>query len=255
MADEWTALSFEISGSPEPTSNDLETDRAALLTLVALAESRTPPDNASLDGLNIAVTPWVAWQMGIYTERVAGDTELALVAAGLALWAAHRSNDDARTLENTLTAANTCFRAGERNLAETLYEEILVSPLSANTSERFGAYLGMANVNLSRDNFRDAAYYFDKCLTSEHLILDEEARHQTFANATYCYRQCKDLSGALVFLAHLDADLADTLEKQLRKQLPPLEDRLLIIARLHVLGAGRKADALFATWNKEVARA
>jgi hypothetical protein len=254
MAEEWMAQTFGVSGSPEPVSNDIETDRAALATLIALAESHTPLADASLDGLNILVTPWVAWQMGIYTEHVAVDTDYALVAARLSLWAASRSNDNARILANTLTAANISFRAGEPDSTERLYEEILVSPFSANTSERFGACLGMANLNLSRDNFRDAAYYFDKCLTSAHLILDEEGRQQMFVNAARCYLRCEDLGGALVFLAHVNLDLAEKLERQLKTQPPSLEDRLLIAARLHVLGADSKADTLLATWNEETAR-
>ncbi|PDT83637.1 hypothetical protein CO669_33040 [Bradyrhizobium sp. Y36] len=251
MAEEWTSRAYSISGSPGPASNDLETDRAALTTLVTLAEQHAPLDNAFLDALNIPVTPWVAWQMGIYTEHIAVNTEHALVAARLALWAASRSKDQARVLANMLTAANTCFRVGERDLAETLYEEILVSPLSTGTSERFGAYTGMANVNLSRENLRDAAYYFDKCLTSVHLIVDEEGREGLFVNAAHCYLHCRDAGGALVVLARLNADLAEKLEKELTTQRLSLEERLLIVARLHALGADDKADTLFASWNEE----
>jgi tetratricopeptide (TPR) repeat protein len=253
MADDWTPRSFDVSGSPEPTSTDIEADRAAVATLIALAKSRAPLDRAYLDRLNISVTPWVAWQMGIYAEHVADDTHEALLAVKLALWAASRSNDVARLLANMLTAANTYFRAGERDLAETMYEEILVSPLSANTSERFSAYAGMANLNISRDNFRDAAYYFDKCLSSVHLVLDEGGRQQMLANAVTCYVKCKDIGGALVSSARCKADLAKQLEKELRTEPPALEERLLIIARLHVLGADSQADALFATWNAEAA--
>lgn len=241
MAEEWTARSFNISGSPEPTSGNLETDRATLQTLIAIAESRTPLDRASLDGLNLRITPWVAWQMGIYTEHIAVDTEHALFAVRLALWAASRSNDSARVLANTLTAANTLLRIGQDSLAETLYEEILVSPLSANTSERFGAYMGMANINLSRDNFRDAAYYFDKCFTSVHLILDAEGRQQMLVNAARCYLQCQDMGGALAFSAQFNTDLAGRMEQVLKMERPSLEDRLLIVARLNALGAESKA--------------
>ncbi len=193
---DWTAKSFGISSSSEPTSNNLEADRAALEALIDVAESGSRLDNPSLDGLNIAVTPWVAWQMGIYTEHIAVDTEHALEAVRLALWAASRSKDLARVFANTLSAANVCFRTGEYDLAERLYEEILVSPLSVSASERLGAYMGMANINLSRGNFRDAAYYFDKTLTSAHLILDEEGRQGMFANAARCCLKCQDSAGA-----------------------------------------------------------
>jgi hypothetical protein len=157
-------------------------------------------------------------------------------------------------LANMLTAANTFLRAGNSDLAETIYEEILVSPLSANTSERFGAHVGMANLNVSRDNFRDAAYYFDKCLTSVHLILDEEGRQQMLTNAARCYLKCQDMGGALASLMRCNQALAERLENQLRTHPPSLEDRLLIVARLHALEADSKADTLFATWNKETAR-
>lgn len=245
------AQSFDISGSPEPVSSDLDLDRTTLAMLVELAQSRKPLNYAFLDGLKVAVTPWVAWQLGVYTEWVAFDTEYALEVVRLALWAASRSKDQTRVLANLLTAANTCFRAGKQALAEDLYEEILVSPLSANTSERLGAFAGMANLNLLQENFRDAAYYFDKCLISLHLFVNEQGRQGMLANAARCYLQCKDMGGALVSLTHLNADHADMLEKQLRTQPPSLDERLLIIARLHVLGAGSMADKLFATWNKE----
>jgi tetratricopeptide (TPR) repeat protein len=249
MADDWIAQTFNIAGSPAPVSHDIERDRAALGALVQLAESRSTLDNAALNALNIPITPWVAWQMGSYVDHIAAKTEHAMEAARLALWAASRSNDVARILANTLSAANVAFYAGQHDLAETLYESILVSPLSAKASDRLGACLGMANLNFAQGDFRDAAYYFDKCLSNAHLILDEEGRRQMFANAVDCYRQCGDVGGALVFLAQVNAELAEKLEKQLAAEPPSLEDRLLIVARMHVLGADDKADQLFAAWD------
>lgn len=250
MAEEWIARSFGISGATVPVSGDLAADRAAAQALITLIEYGEPLEEAFLDGLGIAVTPWVAWQIGIYTEHVAAGTEHALAAVAVAVWAASRSQDPARVLANRLTAANTCLRAGALPLAERFYESILETPLSLDSPERAGAYGGMANLSLLRDDFCDAAYYFDKCLSSDHQILDEDGRRHMLANAVRCCLYCQDLGGALVFLRHLDAHAADALEQDLRTRVLPLEDRLLLVARLHVLGAGPLAEALLATWNK-----
>lgn len=249
MSEDWVARSFDMAGSPIPVSQNLSADRATVVRLVALAEQDTYSDPATLDAAGLNITPWVAWQIGIYAEHVAIDTPHAVQAAVIALWSAAKCKDPARVLANTLTAANIFFKLGDSDMAQFLYEEILSSPLSPNTSERVAANLGIANINLAAGNSEDAAYYFDKCLTSAHLILEKEGRNGMLANAAQSYLRCKDLGGALACLTQLDTTLARKLENDLRRRPPSLEQRLMIVSRLHVLGQAGKAEELMLAWN------
>jgi hypothetical protein len=107
----------------------------------------------------------------------------------------------------------------------------------------------MANMNFARDNFADAAYYFDKCIRSSPVILEEEGRQGMLANAAKAYLQCGEFGGALVCLEQIDRGIAEQLETKMKTETPSFEERILTVTRLHLLGSHEKVDALLTAWN------
>jgi tetratricopeptide (TPR) repeat protein len=248
------ATHFQITGVEGgyiPELEDPERDYDSFRRLVSLSDSDSPLSDDVFALNDIHVTPWAAARMGAhladFTEDIDGPR--ALRAATIAMQASRKVRSKQLAMGVLLDVGNLFCRYGDYDGATKCFEGILTIPWARGSSERVAAHLGMANIYYLAREYREAAWHYDKCLPYLRRIMKEEGQKGILENAFRSYSECKEYGGVMYCLRKINPEYADRLEKSVGKLAPPLNEAMLTVARLNLLGDSSAASRLLSAWG------
>ncbi|GJM17086.1 MAG: hypothetical protein DHS20C13_24130 [Thermodesulfobacteriota bacterium] len=242
---------------PEPLYKAEETETFERI-VKAVSDNIDSLEVIDLSGYKI--TPWVAYQLGHYTQSyIDENTEeprvsaVAMVLALTAVEAAKLCADETRIFANMLDLAAVYGRFEYLAKAIEIYQEIIDYPTHKALHERILAHISLYSLFILDGNMKEARHHFEvgaRNLGLAHLSKQEkEFLMQPICKA---YRQLEDPVGVCIISKEfLNSSTEDLIRDDVLDIIEHLDRTLAYTSRLNSLGYNDLANVIFESWSSK----